>query len=676
MVAWRPIARFFSALAAAALLLAPAAPALAQQKPPPPEVVVPPPPEVNIGPFKQAYEAAGRPVVLTLVGFSTGAREALRVEKTLWDTDATGFTFQLRSAFNEFINPPEADLELVSPTQLSDAVNRIQAQLNQRKELEAIALLAEQSRAELIILIRLFGDPGAGVPNRGQVEVTNARGRELFSFPFQWTLGTDTVSIRKVARLLAISFTEDYAKRANTASKRWTLRIFDLNDPEILTLLTDRLQNDTRGIKSIRARAGSAGTRDAFREFEVNTSLDPLALETAVTRAIKERQLAAETISTEGGVVNLRVRAARGDNVATIPVIRECIEVITDKDNPEGRKRRDELALLYTRRQQPSFAVLINRRPTTERERRDAVAAAGGNIKAENLILVTGQGVNQVNGGGGATPAPATDPNATKDVEFQTIGEMNYINYSLETNVYDMLGTELLNFNRRVDGMQARARLREVAQNQKTVFSEEELPSLLRQADVAEFYILATGTIIKDQGDEFYNLKYSFRLLNRNGQVVATAPDVIGFASRNTANEAGVRIVTKGAGNNANMPAFTVQQMAQQAVAKMACELLNEWQRNIQINVTLKGLGANTDFLEIERIYRENAKDLQIIGDPRNQNVGGGQGTLDFTISYPSKLSFTDVQREILRLNDKLPFDLIFESGDVSSGMIVNIKRR
>lgn len=271
----------------------------------PPEPPPPPPPEVNAAAFAQAYELARRPTILTLVGFSSGEREAGNVEDTLFRLDAEGFTFQLRAAFNEFINAPSIDAELVSPTQLNDALTRVKDQLRDRNEQQAVQLIATQARAEQTVLIRLFGNRETGLPARGQMQVTNARGRELLSFPFEWKLGTDTVSVRTVARLLAIEYTNDFIVRQN-AAKRWTVRLLDLNDPAVVLELRDRLEA-TKGIQTVRSRAGAAGKLDAYREFEVTTTLDALELEAVLAAGLKDRGLKAETVSTEGGVVNVRV---------------------------------------------------------------------------------------------------------------------------------------------------------------------------------------------------------------------------------------------------------------------------------------------------------------------------------------------------------------------------------
>lgn len=654
-------------------LIASASLALGQQKPDrPPPPPPPAPPEINAPAFAQAYEAARRPTILTLVGFSTGEREAANVEDTLFRLDPNGFTFQLRASFNEFINPPEVDAELISATQIADASARIRGQLAGRGEAQAAQLLANETRAEIIVLIRLFGDKQAGRPDRAQLQVTNARGRELFSFPFQWVLGNDAADVRDVARLLAIEFTRDFTRRAN-AFNRWTLRLFDLNEPAVLQELRGRLEA-SGGIRTVRPRPSAAGTKDSYREFEVSGSLDSLDLESAVTAGLKDRGLRAETVSTEGGIVNIRVRAL--EVAAAAPGIAECVEVMTDRDSSQGKTQRSALENLYTRRQQPTFAVLVNRRPSTQREQQKAVAAGGGAVAAQTLIMVTGQGINAA--GGAAAPAggePADKGNA--DDEFRAIGEINNINYSLETNVYNMLGTELLNFNRRVDGGVARAALAEKVQGQKTIFSDDELTNLLRQANIADFYITATGTILPNpEVTDVYDLRYSFRMLGRNGQLVASAPDVIGFAARSTARDANVRQAIKNVPKVAGLPALTVEEMAQKAVAKMACELLNEWQRNVQVNVTLKGVADNRDYLAIDDVFKKEAKGVALVGDATDLNIGGNQGTQRFTISYPSQLSFTDVQREIDRLNPMLPFDLVFEAGDANQGVTMSIKRR
>lgn len=676
------------AIAVLMVVLAPVC-VMAQPKPDRPDPPPPPPPlEINARDFAEVYNAANRPTVLTLVGFSTGEREAAAVESTLFNVDQAGLTFELRSAFNEFINPPTVNLEMVSATQLNAAIGQLGEQLKARKEKEAAVLLATQARAEIVILIRLFGDKQAGTPQKGQMEVTDARGRELFSYPFGWVMGTDTASVRIVARNLALSFTNDYIVRARTP-KRWTVRLFDLRDPAIALDIASRLKA-TPGISSVRQRAGSANAADSYRELEVTTSLESLELEAIVSQGVKDRDLRAETMSTDGGILNIRVRqkevaptsepALPKKSVEASGALLKCVEVMADRESKDGSINRIALEQMYTRRQQPTFAVLVNRQPTDSERRRAADAGAasgGGGVHADNVIVIS-QGSSSVGASGTGTGASnPTDTPPTADAEFQSISEINNINYSLETHVYNLLGTELLNFNRRVDGPTARARVLEVAKNQKATYSEDELSELLRQSNIADYYIIATGTILKSpQFNDAYDLKYNFRLLDRQGKVAATAPDLIGWAPRGTMTDIATRNTGTDTTRSERMPGLNVEDLARKAVAKIACELLNEWQRDIQVLVRLKGISDGRDFLAIDDSYRKNAKDVRIVGDPRNVNIGGGQGTLEFTMSYPSRMTFTDVMREINDLNAKLPFDLVFESGDVSSGIVLEIKNR
>lgn len=299
----------FLSLATAALASTAAANAQTKPPPPPPAVEVSAPPEINAAEFKLAYEQADRPVLLTLVGFATGEREASQVEKTLWSIDESGFTFALRSAFNEFVNDPRIGVELVSPTQLADSVNRVKDRLDIRRESEALRLIAGEARADLVVTIRLFGDRNGGNPTRGQMEVTDARGREVQSFPFQWNVpDTSLVTIRGIARLLAVEFTNSFIQR-DRQTQRWTVRLFDLNKAEAVLALRERLEQ-TAGIDRVVPRRSAGGLGDAYREFEISTSVDALELEVLFGRALEPMGLAAQNLGAERGVLSLRVSPA------------------------------------------------------------------------------------------------------------------------------------------------------------------------------------------------------------------------------------------------------------------------------------------------------------------------------------------------------------------------------
>jgi hypothetical protein len=624
------------------------------QKPSAPPYTPPPPPTMDVARWAQAYKDAGRPVMLTLVGFATGDKGAETVEKELWSVDETGFTQQLRSAFNEFINDPSVDLEMVSPNALKAAVNRLGENLDIRRERAAVELLSTETNADLVVVIRLFGDRGAGFPSRGQLECFDSRGRERGSYPFDWAVrDTSTQTIRAVANGLAILFTNDFIKRAG-APQRYTIRLFGLADVENFAQLRETLESN-RAVAGVKARRGSAGGGDAYREIEVTTALDQLDLETVVTRAVRKMELDCETFKAEGAAINLRIKAKAKPGQVVEADRRPCRDAVAEVEDPDGKFYRRQLSVLYENKRRPSIAVMVNRRNTPVDNR--VAQSKGEPIKGENVIIIQNSrdGANSA-GGGGATPVPANPagPEQSLDADFATIKQLNILNLQLEGHIFDLFGTELLDFGRRIDPAVARENILKGAANQQATFAETELAALMRQRKIADYLIEGIGTLSPEGGT--VKMRYTFKMYNRNGELVSTVPDVSGDVGFND-------------------PTRVLTVMAREAVSKIACELLQEWRKPNLCTVMLKGAQDFKDYLAIEKVYAAETQMIRIVGDAEN-NLGKAGGAIIFTMSYdPTKHTFSDVQREIIRLNDKLPgFTLKFESGE-SSAITLEIQR-
>lgn len=650
----------------AVVVLACALASFGQAKPPPPPPPAPPPlPTPDYAAFRAAYDRAGRPVTLTLVGYSLIERETKTVESALWDLDPTGFTFQLRSAFNEFLNTPEIDMELVSPAELTAAVDRLKGNLDIRREREAIDLLSREAKADLTITINLTKVTREDArPARGQMTVTNARGRELMNFPFQWNVGTDLPSVRLVAEQLVVALVNDYVRRGG-ASQRWTLRLLDFNEPEAVLGLRAALEGH-EDIEKVVPRRGSSGRGDATRELEVTTTLDALELEVLVGRGLEAFKLKAETVSTEGQTVNIRVVRPRVAGSETKPPsIVECVEAIADASSEQGKGYRARLLNAYNAQRQPNIAVLVNRRPTTPSELKKAepVAGSGGGVNAQTVILVSGQNGASTIGtpGGGAGPdgRPRPEPGSTMDEEFREISQMNNLNVELEGHLFEMLGTELLGFNKRVAADKARAAIAAAASAQRDVYSEAELATLLRSTKVADLFLEGVGTMeITHDAQKMpksYKARYTFWITTLDGRRVAEAPGLTAEAPFEEGKQDALR------------------DMARQAIAKMACQLLDEWLRDPQVPVTINGVTANADYLAIAKVIGER-KVFSLAGDVIDSRYGPSNGFVKFLITVKAGTPQTQIEQEFIEMSKLLPFELVSEGGTVSNGLIFTLK--
>lgn len=351
--------------------LAAAPAALAQQhtqwgKPSPTPVSPQELPEPDLDAWGQAYRAWGQPRILVLAGWSTADHTADSPADLLYNTDDSGMSQQLKAAFEMTINAPQADVFLVEANQLTAAATRLRSALQANNERAAVAMLARELNAELVIALRLLDyNEDADAPGRVIAQAIDAASaRALWTLPFQWKGDGSARNIRVYGEQLAARFIDTYAKRT-IHTQRYTVRLLGpSDDPATLRAVRDHLA-DIPGVSNIieRATAVSAAGDDqpphSAMSVEVQFAGGFLDLQAEIADRLYDFDGGgARIIDAAGTSINLRVvrgagrpsPAAERDDPALIPLgdglIEVVIEGLTDADQLEEftravRTRRD-----------------------------------------------------------------------------------------------------------------------------------------------------------------------------------------------------------------------------------------------------------------------------------------------------------------------------------------------
>jgi hypothetical protein len=579
--------------------------ALGQEKPPPTPIqnydVLP---SLDVAAWRDANARAGRPKWIVLTGLATAQHQgAGDPGSTLFNLDQTGITQQLRTALQEELNRPEADVRFVQFDALKTSITRLRGVLETRSEREALKLLGDDLgvRQALVVRIHTFAN---GAPEKVTVESMDmARGEAGFSLAFDWKFGTSARDIKDYSRGLAARFVDDYALRSQARATRIEVRVFGLDGPDDLRAARRALRS-VDGVERVERGTGATGRVDSFTTFEVTLERGaaetdigeelPVALGDVLKRTV-------EVVKDEGGGLALRVTgiaaipttapaspqvsapavapAAAPSSTPTTPMttapvapapavsaprarpayagsrdeMLDCVALISDKESPRARQFLDELKSQYSARKEPTFAVLVNRRAVTKREiegQRESGFGSGTVVVVQN-----GVGLNPKN----SVNDPASNSN---DDEFKTISTLNTLNQTLEGLIYKRLGSEGVEF-RRVDGEAARVKMQQAMNLSKGFANDADVLKFVESGagGSADFVVIGTGTLTIDGG--FVQSRYEFRIVGKDGSFVAGAPQVMG------------RVLLDG-------PIVTnaeLERMADEAVSQMMCELIREWRR-------------------------------------------------------------------------------------------------
>lgn len=320
----------------------------------------------DLAAFGAAYERAGRPRILVLVGIGAAARDGEEVGATLMQLDQGGIAQEIRATLSEELRG-EPRVELVSIEGVREQQKREAELLGFAGERAAVEALARAAEAEMILLVKLTPTDARERGGRFSVDVQGVdvlRGRDLVRFGFVWTEGVSGPQVKEYARQMARKFTEQFARAYAGAAREgrtYTVQVVGLGAEDVARLreglreLGDITDVRFRGTTAAGAGAGAggagqgegigAGKAGTVSEFQVTHRGDPLDLRLELARAARERlSVDVADVNTTAGRITLVARE-RAPAASAAPAT-ERWRVLASP-GPEGDEARARLLREY-----------------------------------------------------------------------------------------------------------------------------------------------------------------------------------------------------------------------------------------------------------------------------------------------------------------------------------------
>lgn len=546
MTRTRP-ARLLGVLAGAAIAVAPAsllADASAQTRKPPPQAVPNEEPAPDMNAWRRAYDERGEPAILVVAGWGSGDLLLQGLAGTLNQPDRDGIATQLQAAFEQVINDPAADVELIDAGAARAAAKRLGGRLARMDEAEAFSVLADELSAQLVIVIRLLDyDRARNAPGRVVVEAIDpTSARTLFSLPFEWKLGSSAADLKRYANVIAARFIEDYAARA-VRDERYTVRVIGLAPGPIEQRDIVRGFEGMPGVRDVRPRSGGlerdplTGEEAAVATYSIRAAADPLELQASLAEVLADAGIDAEILDTAGTSFTLRVYGqgaprSRADDFALCAA---RVFLRTDV----GERERERIREAYAAAGAPTVAVLVNRRlSTAERDR-----LGDGALTGDNVIVI-----GDVNG---RPVVRGIDPSDVRDLT-----QLESQNDMVEAEVQRLLGARYMDFSLK-DTAVVRAAISASLDRDRAAVGQDELIGALRSQNIADVAILGSGRIVGAGAERRY--EYTLRAVDlRDSSLLGTSTVTGGTLAREPSEP-------------------VAERLARRAMGELLCELAATW---------------------------------------------------------------------------------------------------
>ena len=511
--------------------------------------------EPDLKAFKRAYERDDRPTALVLVGFATSQHQANDPASILFNSDATGITQQIKSAIEEVLNAPEADVEMVNINALRASTDRLSGVLQTRGERDAVSLLADDLSAQLVLMVKLHTLDANGTIGKATVEAFRAdRARTLFTIAFDWKGGNSAKDLKINGRQIARAFINDYSKRLSGDNRRLTLRILGITDSAQLREARE-LVEEVAGVEVVRRRSSASARRDGFAQFEITyTGTDSTTLADDAAAALEDRFGPLEVVKDEGGAFTLR--PSRRSNSMNIADDERCAQDMALRA-AAGDAVRDELRAAARARGNPRVVVLINRDAPFADEPVPADAGQAGNASANTIVISLAENNAAAIGSAGVGSGGGLADRATLESRRREAALQSRL---IEDALSDRIGNGLLGL-RVVDGDTVRSRLLAKldtdASTREKPLTEAQLASMMRSDNLADIIIVGTARV-RPEGSAVPVASYTFRAID------ASSGDVIGSYAAGTVLPLGI-------------DAPVVEEVAQRAAGALGCRMLRAW---------------------------------------------------------------------------------------------------
>ncbi|MBL8746419.1 MAG: hypothetical protein JNK58_08700 [Phycisphaerae bacterium] len=610
----------------------------------------------DVAAWSRAYEQAGRPTVMIMCGIDAGVAGVEAGPK--WNFELEGVPAQIVSALEEILNPGENPIELVDFNAFQRMQGRFENVLQLNGEQEAINLLREELKAELLITIRI--SRASPLPKVVVAASEEARGRRGFTKTLDWKGDFSAREIKANIRDVAKRFVEDFVGRAGQQVLSMTIRVLGARG-ETHEIIRNSLKRVT-GMESVKNANAASGSKDQAAEFAVryksSADRDDLVYEACANlRTDLDAEVNQEVW--QGNTVVIRVTPKPPPpppGVYREPPCREQIEecLLHSNDPNFTNNTKETLTALYKAKGTPKMTVLLNRRPTAGEVTAAKEASGGVNkVNVDNMIVVGGIGpVTGINGqhAGDAQDKPA---NLGKE-EYRKPSDYELFARAVEDSMSRMFGVEALRFSM-VDSAMARDSIMRAATKQEKVMLESELSGLLKTVGAAQIYVIGFATDPTAAGAKG-RIQFTFKAMLADGSEIGYGQEF---------RELPV-----------NLGPEVIDPVARSLVIQIACGILESWKPPSRIEVKLLGATSMDDFgflrdaidaLKAEAEAKHTKPEISLIGTQQFDR-SGGEGYHVFQIEFdnervPSSRLF-DKLREIKNRAEergKAPFP-IFDS--------------
>ncbi len=595
-----------------------------QAKPDPVPQKPPEDPVPDVAAWSRAYEQAGRPTVMLLCGIDAGVGDVKDGPK--WNFELEGEPAQIVSAFEEILDPGANPIDVVDFNAFKRMQGRFENVLKLNGEEEAVNLLREELKAELLITIRIT--QAQPLPKVVVAASEEARGRRGFTVAFDWKGDFSAREIKANIRAVAKRFIEDFVGRAEQQVLSMTIRIMGAKR-EWLREMRDVL-GGLGGVKSAKMRNVAGGPNDQVAEFDIryesSENVNDLLFDACDALAERiDAEAATELAQGNTAVIRMRPKPPPPpERIAHNPTCLEQIKEVVHAGDPNTTNAaKEQLIRLYKSKGVPKTTILLNRRATPSEIREAEKAESegrGGDVGT--MVVVTGMGsAIGTAGNPGDQPDAAPGPGTTQEQGFRDVDKYEMFARSLEDAMSNLLGIGALKFTM-IEPMKARDSLIHAAQKQTTVMGEAELSALILGLEVADVYVIGYATNPMESGS---NVQFSFKAVTANGEIIGYGQKLF------------TQSFTLG-------PEFILP-IAEDIVSQLACGIIESWKPPSRITIKLLGAMSLDDFAFMRDAIDDAGRQmLESGGQPEIRLFGTeqfdrstGQGVVVFRIEFDNE---------------------------------------
>ena len=657
------------ALFVAAVMLGGLARAEAQPRPDPPRVD-PQASAPDIDLFAEAYERAGEPTLLVLVGreASTGPRRSQEPVATRAPApdryvgggmnllDRAGDAAQLRLEIERLLRQ-RPGVELVSLDALNEQTRREVAMLNLRDESRAVRLISQEINAELVLVIRMLESGQVaerGARYRVSVEVLDVpRGRSIGGFGFDWTRGTDGPTIKAYAEQVTRKFIEQlahwYVRDGDEGpARRYTVRLTGIEGVEQLVEARNAFEQIDQ-VQRVRDGGMSSDGLETVASLTIDHIGRPLDLVFGLQQAARDT-LDMQIDATDGssGTITLVARPQPRETSSGQRRLPRWMRLV-DPAHPEHEQAKADLAAQYEAEGQPRIGIVINRALSEQEQRhpdykeqiREIAEQEAERREAEPQQGAGGTYVTVHIGGEDRESEPRDraaerrrrGPGGRELEDEQQPQEQQLLDTrQMEDSLYKrMLELGLV----MVDPSRVRANLRQQMDRARHVFHEDELMYLISQSTELDIVIHGVG-----RADDEGGVRYTFRAIRVNDGAVLAADSWSSDLPRF---------------GGSSMRRDAMEFAAAYATGSMLDQMLTFWEPPSRISVMVAGASHQRDVFVVMNAFREHVPEVVSVDFDRHE-TGREGGVGFFNLRYTS--SYNDLIREISQQAENLPFDL------------------